>query len=506
MCLNYHYIITVCCKTQFTNRQIFHAPSVHSHGPPQKKGVRPVPCQSKIKHVKGVCCVNPCLSVPSVSNVSNAVSEQNVGGRLQSFWQVWQNMGLNPRVVSILKEGYTLPFKQRPRLTRFPLIQSSYSSPTKNMYLKEALISLMNKLVVEKVVLKSSQAFYNRLFLVPKPNRKWRPILDLSHLNLFLHTGTFKMETPETIRLSLKTGEWVTSLDFSDAYFHIPIAQRSRKYLRFFLFNQTFQFTALPFRLATVPLEFTKVVKEVKLMAQARGIRIHQYPDDWLLRAPSPEICLQHTQTLLALCQQLGWVVNMTKLELVPEQVFNFVGYQFDLITSRVRPSQDRWETLQEKLRFMKGHHSCMVRQFMSLIGLLTATEKQVCAGRLHMRPIHWHLKRHWHVPEVLEKVTLVPQSLHPHLDWWLDEANVLKGQPSSARCSTVYRRLKQRLGRTLRGLHCKRRLVIHGQSPSHKLSGTEGSPSGPATVQASVQGSDCSCCNGQHNSGLIHK
>ena len=35
---------------------------------------------------------------------------------------------------------------------------------------------------------------------------KRRPILDLSQLNLFVHTGTFKMETPETIRLSQKTG------------------------------------------------------------------------------------------------------------------------------------------------------------------------------------------------------------------------------------------------------------------------------------------------------------
>ena len=120
----------------------------------------------------------------------------------------------------------------------------------------------------------------------------------------------------------------------------------------------------------------------------------------------------------------------MTKSELVPKQVFNFVGYRFDLITGRVLPTQDRWETLQEKLRFMKSHHQCTVRQFMSLIGLLMATEKQVCAGRLHMRPIQWHLKKNWHVPEVLEKVIPVPQSLHPHLDWWLDEANVLRGQP----------------------------------------------------------------------------
>ena len=66
----------------------------------------------------------------------------------------------------------------------------------------------------------------------------------------------------------------------------------------------------------------------------------------------------------------------------------------------------------------------------MSLIGLLTATEKQVLSGRLHMRPIQWHLKRCWHVPESLEKVIPLPKSLHVHLRWWLDPDKVLRGQP----------------------------------------------------------------------------
>ena len=66
----------------------------------------------------------------------------------------------------------------------------------------------------------------------------------------------------------------------------------------------------------------------------------------------------------------------------------------------------------------------------MSLIGLLTATEKQVHLGRLHMRPIQWHLKNNWRVPESLEKVIPIPRSLHSHLQWWLQEDNVLTGQP----------------------------------------------------------------------------
>ena len=187
----------------------------------------------------------------------------------------------------------------------------------------------------------NSLGFYNRLFLVPKPNNRWRPILDLSTLNTFLNTGTFKMETPETIRTSLQAGEWVTSIDFKDAYFQIPIHSQSRKYMRFHLQGRSYQFKALPFGLSTAPMEFTVVAKEVKLVAFQKGIRIHQYP---------------HRST-----------------------------------------------------------HS---------------NRKQVHLGRLHMRPIQWHLKNNWRVPESLEKVIPVPKSLHPHLRWWLEESSVLLGQP----------------------------------------------------------------------------
>ena len=165
-------------------------------------------------------------------------------------------------------------------------------------------------------------------------------------------------------------------------------------------------------------------------MAQSRGIRIHQYLDDWLLRAPCREICLRHTQTLLDLCRSLGWVVNMDKSELVPQQTFDFVGYHFDLSQGLVKPTQDRWRNLSQKLNLLLGLECCTVRQFMSLIGLLTATEKQVVSGRLHMRPIQWHLKKHWHAPESLEKVIPIPSSLHVHLRWWLDPTKVLSGQP----------------------------------------------------------------------------
>ena len=76
----------------------------------------------------------------------------------------------------------------------------------------------------------------------PKLHSRWRPILDLNKPNLL-----------ETIRTSLQQVEWVTSIDFKDAYFHIPIQEQSRKYLRFHIQGQAYQFKALPFGLSTAP-------------------------------------------------------------------------------------------------------------------------------------------------------------------------------------------------------------------------------------------------------------
>ena len=283
--------------------------SVHTApGHSQKKEISPgaavcFPDLSSLKSVKGVSCVIPLSHANIVTNAPNVATNLPVGARLQMFWEKWSELGAGPKVIQILREGYTLPFRTRPNLSRTPTVVSCYGNPHRNLKLLEALHQLTAKNAIERVHKQTSLGFFNRLFLVPKPNNKWRPILDLSNLNPFLKTEKFKMETPETIRTSLQKGEWVTSIDFKDAYFHIPIQEQSRKYLRFHVQGQTFQFKALPFGLSTAPMEFTVIAKEVKLMATQKGIRLHQYLDDWLVRATSHRACLQHTQVLVQLCK-----------------------------------------------------------------------------------------------------------------------------------------------------------------------------------------------------------
>ena len=163
------------------------------------------------------------------------------------------------------------------KLARVPLIHSGYKAHQKDLALASCIQSLLSKNTIERVQNVKSLGFYSPLFLVPKPHQRWRPVIDLSRLSTFLLVERFKIETPESIRASLIPlhsdsipGEWMSLIDLSDAYLHIPIHQKSRKYLRFCHNSQVFQFTSLPFGLAMAPQVFTMIVKEVKLMTLTR--------------------------------------------------------------------------------------------------------------------------------------------------------------------------------------------------------------------------------------------
>ena len=97
---------------------------------------------------------------------------------------------------------------------------------------------MLKKKAVIPVRMCRTLGFYSRLFLVPKPGKKWRPVIDRSVLNKLLLVPTFKMETAEVIRNANCKGEWVVSIDLTDMYCHIPIHEKSQHLLRFHVAGQ----------------------------------------------------------------------------------------------------------------------------------------------------------------------------------------------------------------------------------------------------------------------------
>ena len=145
-----------------------------------------------------------------------------------------------------------------------------------------------------------------------------------SKVKLFLKCGDIQNGNS---RVNSGLSEWAFWIDLSEVYIHIAIRPSSRKFLQFTHKGQIYQFTALPLGLATAPQVFSMIVKEVKVMALSRGIRLHQYLNDWLIRAPSQREALLNTNTIVNLTS--SWVINPGKSELT--QVFSFVDYEYHL-------------------------------------------------------------------------------------------------------------------------------------------------------------------------------
>ena len=84
-------------------------------------------------------------------------------------------------------------------------------------------------------------------------------IIDLSYLNKFIRCDKFKMTTTQLVRDLLPKGAYTCSLDLSDAYWHVPVADSFRPFLGFALGRKLFRFKVLPFGLNIAPRIFTKL-------------------------------------------------------------------------------------------------------------------------------------------------------------------------------------------------------------------------------------------------------
>ena len=167
--------------------------------------------------------------------------------------------------------------------------------------MEEVTRARISKGVVELAPM-PSPGFYSRLSVVWKTSGSWRPVIDLSHLNRFLAPSPFKMETIQSVLLSVRPGDWMVSIDLKKAYLQIPVHPDSRRYLRFVAFGRVYQFRALCFSLASAPQVLTRVKAPVLSILHSMGIRLRRYLDDWLIQSSSREAVLRDLQVVLDLC------------------------------------------------------------------------------------------------------------------------------------------------------------------------------------------------------------
>ena len=442
------------------------------------------------------------VETPLPNDSSKASLSPPVGGRLRSFRRDWQTNKCSSNVLNIMTNGYVLPFLSKPNLVRFPLILSEYKTLPKDQALADCIQSLPSKNAIERVENLKSLGFYSRLFLVPKPHQRWRPVIDLSRLNTFLHVEKFKMETPESIRTSLVPGEWVSSIDLSDAYLHIPIQPNS---------SQVFQFTSLHFELATAP-------PPPGLYDDRKGSEAH-----------GP---LQRTQT----SPIPGRLADQVPVSGRSPSEHSGSGRPNPVLGVDNKSGKIRTDSCSgdfvHGLRIPSRFSPCKThsREMAQTSGFDPTTQVKTCFDCKMFDVANWvaclngedgpggtpsHEALLVSSQGALEISSVTGQS--PSLDrcHFCTPRLVAESCKRDERCRpssqrpqypTLYRRLKRRLGRSLRSKIYPGSVVRPGKRATHKHPRVEGGLTGPSKFQGTVPGPNSSSCNGQLDSGSLHK
>ena len=241
-----------------------------------------------------------------------------------------------------------------------------------------------------------SPGYYSRLFVVMKASGAWRPVIDLSLLNLKVQKTSFKMETLQSVLLLVRAGDWMVSLDLKDVYLQVPMHPETRKFLRFVAEGKVYQFKDLCFGLSTAPQVFARVMAPVSAFLHRTGIRLRRYLDDWLIQASSREEVLLALETVLQLCKSLGIVVNWEKSQLIPTQWMVYLGVLLDSISFRASPALKRVEKLLSIGDVFLSSVKKPVSSWLELLGVLSSMIQLLPGGRLRMRSRQFTLRRSW--------------------------------------------------------------------------------------------------------------
>ena len=223
------------------------------------------------------------------------------------------------------------------------------------------------------------------------------------------------MDSSQVIRDALLPNTWATSVDWSDAYHHVPVHPHYVNFLAFQYAKVRFRYVCFPFGLSPIPQVFTEICLPLK--AHVRDMwRIHvfQYLDDWLFASASASLTATVTRWFVRLCVELGLGVTLEKSCWSASRRLIHLGVEWDFEWARVRNPVPRTKEVGSLAARVASAPLTPLPTLESLLGKLVSLEKLVPYGRLHFRRFQMSI--------LLElRLVRLPDDARADLRWFSD-------------------------------------------------------------------------------------
>ena len=272
----------------------------------------------------------------------------------------------------------------------------------------------------------SQNQFLSHIFPVPKrTSGEYRIIFDLSDLNMFIRKTTFRMTSYFSIMSLISRGDFFISIDLTDAYHAIAIHLFYRRFLTFVFLNVYYQFTCLPQGLTSSPRIFTKVMQVVLTHLRSFSIKIAAWLDDFLLAACSAKLASEQASLTLRTFEELGFVPNLAKSQLVPVQRIQHVGLIWDSVAFTVSIPEDKILDIQTKCKKSLSSR-VSIRFLCSILGSLEFFRWGCPIATLHYRALQRNVN--FFISRNLSydvRISLSDEA-RVDLEWWVSCGNSL--------------------------------------------------------------------------------
>mgnify|MGYP003345937601 CR=1 FL=1 len=96
----------------------------------------------------------------------------------------------------------------------------------------EEVNALLRKDAIEDIAERNTK-FVSGIFVIPKANGGFRPVINLKPVNKFIRHIHFKMEGLSLLKELVRKGDHFTKLDLTDAYLSVPLHKDDRKFVQF---------------------------------------------------------------------------------------------------------------------------------------------------------------------------------------------------------------------------------------------------------------------------------
>jgi len=193
-------------------------------------------------------------------------------------------------------------------------------SPPKMQYLREHIKTLLSDGVIEPSV----SNYSSPMFLVPKPGGACRAVVDFRMLNKCISIESVPLPDIHSAFHWFEKAKYFTTLDLNQAYHQIPLAKASNPLTAFCTDWNLYQYTRVPFGLATGAQVLSRLLDRV--FQDIKFEFVYHYLDDVVIYSKSFKEHLKHIRLVLDRLRQAGLTVKPQKVVFATQEI-SFLGH-----------------------------------------------------------------------------------------------------------------------------------------------------------------------------------